>query len=649
MVLTDTQYASDILSDSHWPEKLRADMAYADAVFFFGYSLRDLDIARILYRDPALKDRTFFVIGSEPDADTRIMLRHYGQVITRDIAEVAPDFTKIFEEGFGRGAAFPANFDEIENQVSDRPANLNEIYDHLIKGDTRPEFIANDLVNVDSVYYFSRSYLGDSCFDPGGGPLRNVVHGRLASGKSDSVFELAYRFKSAGWRVFRYNELSKNLSEDIEFFSSLSSDEQFKCILLFENPFSVSKQIKFLIQKFPAMSVVSLTRSAALQTRIGSLEEDFGEEFDVFDISRLSEEEMNDLDDILFSAGLWGERQGYDKEERLDFISRQCKEDLATVLVAVCKASSIYQKIGALIASEGFDSLERRSVITILACAVAGKSTIGLSQICDIASTDVFKAGATQGNRIIAEFVDFERGRVSARSPAFAQTVMAELIPDEQIIEELPYRLDRLAGLRSLHVIYNEIYKSLMRYSTIETMISDPYKYEKLQRYYENIRSLRFSVDDPQFWLQYAIACMAFDDYAKAERHFDTAFGLADRRGGYDPYQIENHYARFLIQSRLQTENYTDFFQAFSDANDIVQKQVASFREGFYPYRIAMSYLDYIDKRIDKFSLLERGIIAGWCDDLLAKSERAREAVRGSKYYEGARQALSAAKDILAE
>jgi len=37
------------------------------AVFFVGYSTADIDIRRLIYERPALKDKSFFVIGPQDD------------------------------------------------------------------------------------------------------------------------------------------------------------------------------------------------------------------------------------------------------------------------------------------------------------------------------------------------------------------------------------------------------------------------------------------------------------------------------------------------------------------------------------------------------------------------------------------------------
>ena len=142
---------------------------------------------------------------------------------------------------------------------------------------------------------------------------------------------------------------------------------------------------------------------------------------------------------------------------------------------------------------------------------------------------------------------------------------------------------------------------------------------------------------------------MSFEDYKNADDHFTTAFGLASRRGGYDPYQIENHYAKFLLRSRLNTDHWQDYYDAFSQANDILQRQVRNFQEGFYPYRVAANYLDYVEAHHSKMSKEQLDRISDWCAQIISVSEGAPPAVRRSMYWSRSRRALQATRDIIAE
>jgi hypothetical protein len=182
----------------------------------------------------------------------------------------------------------------------------------------------------------------------------------------------------------------------------------------------------------------------------------------------------------------------------------------------------------------------KKSIIVSLTLAYAG-SKVSISQLSEIAQSDVFKFGSTQSDEIVREFFDIEKNRISVRSPAFAQAVLKQAVSDSVVVELLPEIVGRLDRLRQEIKSYDEPLKQMMRFGFIERILVDNNEKEgKLVTYFENIRSTGVGTSNPQFWLQYAIACMSFQSYADAGGHFQTAFGLAKNRGGYDPYQIEN-------------------------------------------------------------------------------------------------------------
>lgn len=648
VVLTDVQYAADILNRSNWPERFRSDVSYADSIFFFGYSLRDIDISRLLYQDPALRDKTYFVVGDSPDADTRILLKRYGTVITSNISDVAALFGK--KSPALKSASFPASFKRWSPPADVRKPTKDEIKAHLVKGDARTNLIAYDLINATTEYYVPRTELSEEQLVPDSGYVRVIIHSRLGNGKTDALVELSHNLTLRGWDVLEFSGDDSHLGLDIDYFASLGTDQQSKTMLLIENAFSYSRTVKQLLERFPSLSFVLTLRSAALQTRIADLAETFGDDFSLVDLSGFDDDELRDLDDLIFDAGLWGERQGDDQTVRLEYMRATCRRDLATILVAVCESSDIFARLRTELGKiNDQPAALKRLVLATLAAAIAGVSNISISQICEIAQSDLFKLGSQQSNPAINEFIDFQEGRVSARSPAFAKAVLRDIVPDAVIVESIPDLLERLARLRRIHRVYNDIYKSLMRFNIIESVITSDDKHQKITAFYENVRSLKFASDDPQFWLQYAIASLDSEDFKSAEDQFESAFSLARRRGGYDPFQIENHYARFLLESRTKTDFWSDFFDAFSEANDIVQRQIKNFREGFYPYRVARLYLPYIDAHVANFSVTQLDTIGQWCKRILSVSDDAPETVRASVYWDDCRSALSALLDILQE
>lgn len=646
-VLTNQQYASDLLDKSGWLEIFRNDVSYADAIFFFGYSMLDLDIARLMYENPALAAKTFIVAGDKPSRSTEIRTKGYGTLIKQTVEQAADAFPLASDPTSIKSLTYPVNFSEISIEASSQAPTRQDVINFLVKGDFSSDFAARDLANAQNDYFVPRNAIASRQISFGSRPERLLVHSNLGAGKTCSLYEIAHHAITSGWRAFNYGGGTEGIGLDIDFFSSMGTREHSKIVVFFENCFVHAVFIRDFLTRFPLISVVLTSRSAVLQTRIGEIEEAFGEDFDVIDLNELTDDESWTFDDLIFQNGLWGNRQGLSKKKRLDYIRKGARSDLPTLLVDICRSSDIFARVRHELNNLENQPKDLRKSLVVTLCLTLTGSRLNLNQICDIVQTDLFKAGKYQSDASLNEFIDFDRGRVVARSATFARAVLRDIIPDHLILETLPPVIARLERLSLDNETFNEPFKGLMRFGLIESIIGDNNKEEKLVSFYEDIRSTGVTASNPQFWLQYAIACMSFSDFANASTHFEAAFGLTKFKGSYDPYQIENQYARFLLESRIQTNLWNDHFDAFKQAHDIISKQMNSFQEGFYPYRVARSYLEYVEANSVNFTADQKKRILGWCDQLLRLAANAPARIKRTRYWREAEAALKHTKDYL--
>lgn len=648
-VLTNEQYASDLLRESGWLETFRNDINYADAIFFFGYSIQDLDIARLMYENPSLAEKTFIIAGATPSRATEIRTQGYGNLVRASVSDAAAAFPVAGAPGASQPAPYLANLEPVAMSPADHRPNREVVLNYLIKGDFNSSFASRDLTNGTSDYFVSRDAINIRAESLGLRPERILIHSNLGGGKTGGLIEFSHYLLTAGWTVLLFNGDIEGLEFDIDYLASSDSNNQARTAILIENAFSYSREIKHFIERFPLVSFFLTSRSAALQTRIGDISEAFGDDFELIDLNEISEAEAADLNTILYDNGLWGERQGTSDKARMEYILRVAKADLPTLLVDICRSSDIFARVRSELKEIENNSKDLRTSLIITLCLTVAGSRLNLNQICDVVQTDLFKMGKIQNDAALNEFIDFDRGRVTARSATFSRAVLRDIIADHLIIDAIPSVISRLDRLSDTNEVYNEALKGMMRFGFIESILSDRGKEGKLVSFYEAIRATGVGISNPQFWLQYAIACMSFGDYENADLHFSAAFGLAAKRGGYDPYQIENQYARFLLESRTKTIKWSDFFDAFHQAHEIISRQMTNFREGSYPYRVVRSYLPFVEANDKVFTRDQKIRIAGWCDQLLRLADNAPAPIKRSRYWREADSALRSTKDYLSE
>jgi hypothetical protein len=121
---------------------------------------------------------------------------------------------------------------------------------------------------------------------------------------------------------------------------------------------------------------------------------------------------------------------------------------------------------------------------------------------------------------------------------------------------------------------------------------------------------------------------MSFDDYSTAEKYFDTAYGLVQKKGHYNTFQIDNHYARFLLESRTRSNEWEDHFYALREAHSLLIKQMSGVEEGYYPYRVARNYLSLIERRGQSFDKNEMLQARTFCLEVREQAVSRRDVLR---------------------
>ncbi len=144
---------------------------------------------------------------------------------------------------------------------------------------------------------------------------------------------------------------------------------------------------------------------------------------------------------------------------------------------------------------------------------------------------------------------------------------------------------------------YSETLRSLVQFSQLEMILPNRSINERREacfRFYERVKNLGYCARNPQFWLQYGIAALVFEDFERADRYFDSAYALAPRHGSYDTHKIDNHYARLLLEKACRAASKEIALQLFRKARKIIFEQIQTDRL-YYPYRVATKLGDFYD------------------------------------------------------
>ena len=78
----------------------------------------------------------------------------------------------------------------------------------------------------------------------------------------------------------------------------------------------------------------------------------------------------------------------------------------------------------------------------------------------------------------------------------------------------------------------------------------------------------------------------------------------------FNTFQIDNHYARYLLLSRTKDLSYDDYFRAFLDAHNLLIKQARTEKDSYYPFKVARSYSDFVVQNIDRLAPEQKEVIS---------------------------------------
>ena len=232
---------------------------------------------------------------------------------------------------------------------------------------------------------------------------------------------------------------------------------------------------------------------------------------------------------------------------------------------------------------------------------------------------------------VVSELIDFGNNSFNMRSSVMANVILKKISDPNRTVRslvQLIVQVDTLAYGSDYHF---ELFKNLVRFSSSNLFFPEESRGRSAMRVYEEIKGLGHCSRYPLFWLQYAIAALVAKDYERSGFYFSTAYSHADNLDRYDSFQIDNHYARFLLERAIDTDcNSADRMAPFREARGLLRPQFAE-EWRHYPYRVATGYFNFLTRFSASLSPAEMQEIKGAANEIferIAKLPEDRQAYR---------------------
>lgn len=626
--LTDTSYLSGSLLESPWLVLFRQDLRLVRAAFFLGYSLADLDIKRVLFDTPDLREKTFFVLGRSVDTVTARRAARFGTVLPLDTAAFADSAEQKHAsyspperlEGVGYSIQRFAPPHEVP-AFSDRL-----VFDLLLLGDVKPEFVWSAL-HTGPRYFLERSAATHALDQFDRSEPVVVLYSDLGNGKSLVSEGVKCRAIERGYDVYALTTRSEDVFRELD--AVLASTA--KVLLVVDDYPEWIDVLEYVgLHARPDTRLLLSARSSVHDVMIDRVCAVLGRQSVIeLSVDRLVNEDLGWIADFFDEYGLWGEKANWSPNRKRSHLEQTCGAQFHAILLSVLESPQIISRLSGVLDGVAKKRGYYDVILSILVLAVLQHPT-SIDTLLDVWGERVLEAQFRR-DPVVRELLDVSRGHVMLRSAVAAKFIL-QRVADATLIVEVLIRMARVAaGAADASRSYWELLRSLMRFGSLQILLPEEHRRPSVLRYYESIKNLSGCARNPHFWLQYAIASVVIEDFERAERYFKTAYSLAEDRDHYDTYMIDNHFARFLLVRAIRMDDVTTCMSAFRKARQIIGAQIKEERL-HYPYRVALAYADFYDAFESRLSLAHRAEIARAAKYVLDRIARLPEQRRRQKY-----------------
>lgn len=366
----------------------------------------------------------------------------------------------------------------------------------------------------------------------------------------------------------------------------------------------------------------------------------------------LSDKEIEKLDKLILKYGFYGDLAGVFEQRRQEYLRTKCKSRFQNILLYLFESTHIINRfIESIDNINANDDLRR---ILILAF-VSGILELGLNVndykiLLDIQDIE----RVIKRNKNCGDIVDVKRGNIAVKSSIIAKELMmkTEIFSRNEVFNVLIAIMNKLDNLYLGSDKYKNVMINLVSCSYLSYVFSYQMESNKFIVYYESVKELNFCKKNLFFWEQYAIVCVNLKQFDRAGRYFRTAYSLAKQRGHlFSAYQIDNHYARYLLENQLYYRKKEGSLAVFIEAHRLLNKNSEIDRikknSRYYKYRVARAYKDYYDAFASKYEDSDKDIFLKRCQEMYYSLLQYKRGLGNDEIRKDVRECESALKYIL--
>lgn len=637
LVLSAQSYNSTELNTG-WFSTFRSDAEIADSIIVVGCSMADLHLSSLFFRDPTIKAKTSFVEREDIDEVWSDNLAMYGTVFPIGLKKFADLIANVGSPAPVR-RDHPITFDTYELPSSPRAASGSDVFDLVFLGETKRDIIPGTRKEDRLDYILWRDDLDAlmKASEASDEPIRCVLHSDLGNGKSIAVDALRAAFAKRGYNVLTLKSLRDIIAADVPFLQSLTG----RVVIFVEGIFATNnrRDLTSLVEQFPRFSFIGTCRTSVYELQGHELHLILGKGYQDFDLNYLSDTECDRISDWFDRNGLWGTDASAKPEEKLAILKKRGGREFRSILLDRFKSPFIRDKIESTFKSIP-DGPVKQWLLFVLIMDLSDsepnprliRELIGFS----LRDGDLEAAGS------LREFIGGDGYNIRVRSPVLASVLVSEMYdaaPKVAALVRIAKACDTFSNGRDF---YADLIKVTYRPALLIQLFGGTKGYiNSVKALFDELKEIPSLARKSLFWLQYAVVLTNEREYFGARVIFETAFGQA-KASDFDTFQVDNHYARFLLESRMfAPDAFPDGFWAFVEAHKRLRSQILRDRGSTHPYRVAELYPEFAELVGARFDAGQKATLRRSLEEMRTFLETAPTRYRAQKVRE-TRDGLSA-------
>lgn len=620
--------------------RLKNELFCANLIVVVGYSMRDLEVARILMEGGhAFKRKTVIVCDPAETQMALARLNKFGEVLPIGIAGLAERLRDAPQQKKS-GEVPPFQFINALRSAPPAPTIEGDDFINLILTGSfsREKYQAQLQQSTSSSELYCvrrRDALDVVTKRAAGGLNRFIVSSDLGNGKSLFLDQLAEELLTSGHTVIRIASNLEEVFSEVE--AALASRQPLA--FLIDDTIRYRRVAQFVGTRLTSLSIMVCSvrgdpGEVALQELINSL----GGAARHIDLNRLSMAELQDWDLALERWGLWEQRISLSRDQRIAFLSQQCAAENRSIVLSLFRSSQIAGRIDQIVSFFLRSGRYERAFAALLTSSLCQQHVAWESLVSWLDIDEAKLRRDISRSEISSLFVNGREWN------AFTSAQLAEYILRTKYVE---FDSDTLVDVFSTIVLctaesasdsylgsmFRENLKELMKFRFLTRLFGEGEAAVKLiGTVYSRLSKAKLIRSNPQFWLQYAMSRMEAGDLLNAETYLNTALGLAIERGAnYSPFQILDQRARLYFKkngSAAVTISRTEINTAIKDLHGLLDHPDG---EIIYLYRSVPIIGEFVEAHVDRIPQDLKAEIRRLLESIQAKGQGYNKLPRAQK------------------